>query len=54
MNDTDPSRITNQLTLCNQLVIENVYMYIQFPKRNMDRWPFYGAKVLFSGGRGRM
>ena len=28
--------------------------YLQFPKMNMDRLPFYEAKVLFSEGRGRM
>ena len=27
---------------------------IQFPTMNMDRLPFYEAKVLFSEGRGRM
>ena len=27
---------------------------IQFPKMNMDRLPFYEAKVLFSERRGRM
>ena len=27
---------------------------IQFPKMNMDRLPFYEAKVLFSEGRGRI
>jgi len=27
---------------------------LQFPTMNMDRLPFYEAKVLFSEGRGRM
>ena len=38
----------------NLMLFVSLDKFIQFPKMNMVPLPFYGAKVLFSEGRGRM
>ena len=52
--DIYPKRKLRTCTI--QIQPEKVFFLveIQFPKMNMVPLPFYGAKVLFSEGRGRM